>query len=89
MATDSEENTLSSPTVRFDLEGSQHHDEFDASLDEVDEFLELSTLSNLQSTPSSDSLTNVVTNGVATNAKKTAMNGVTSENKSALNRYKR
>jgi hypothetical protein len=89
MATDSDEKTSSSPTVRFDLEGSQHHDEFDASLDEVDEFLELSTLSNLPSTSSSNSPADVFTNGLATNAKKTAVNGVTAENKSALNRYKR
>jgi hypothetical protein len=94
MASDSEEKTShklnsDSPSVRFDLEGSQHPDEFDASLDEVDEFLELTTSSNLPSTSSLESTANPLPNGSATNAKKASMNSVVDENKSTLNRYKR
>jgi hypothetical protein len=89
MATDSEEKILSSPSVRFDLEGSQNPDEFDVSLDEVDEFLELSTSSNIPSTSSSDSTANPLTNGSATNEKKASINGTVNENESTFNRYKR
>jgi hypothetical protein len=62
--------------VRFDLEGSQRIDDFESSLDEVDEFLELSSVSNPPSRSSIDS-TNII------------INGTSSENKSTLNRYKR
>lgn len=77
--------------VRFDLEpSSQQHDEFNASLDEVDEFLELSTLSNPQSTSSFDSSSNVLTNGSSINTKSSSNNtSRTNENKSKLHRGKR
>ena len=46
--------------VEFHLDESHHLDEFDESLDEVDEFLELSTMSNPPYTSSFDS-----TNGLS------------------------
>jgi hypothetical protein len=71
MASDREEKLLNTKVgqnqslppsnVRFHLEESQSVDDFDGSLDEVDEFLELSTYSNPQSTSSFGSSTNDTT----------------------------
>jgi hypothetical protein len=77
-----------SASVRFDLETSHHQDDFDASLDEVDEFLELSTASNLLTNSSHDSSTNIVTNDSTTNTKvPLADDGTSDESKSTLKRY--
>jgi len=83
MATDNEEKPFDSSTVRFDLEGSQHPHDSDGSLDEVDEFLELST-SNPALNSSVDSTTNNITNGTTVNTKTSMSNGTTDENKSTL-----
>lgn len=94
MATDNEESNLvngdnSNPDdVRFDLDGSQHLDESDASLDEVDEFLELSTLSHLRSSSSAESASNFATNGSGYNMKHASINELHNE-KSKLQRYTR
>jgi hypothetical protein len=92
MATHGEEKNLDtkvsdnehvpSLSVRFDLEGSHQIDDFEASVDEVDDFLELSTAS-------SDITPHVVANGSTTNTKILPTNNTTSENKSTLRRYKR
>jgi hypothetical protein len=77
-----------SASVRFDLETSQHPDDFDASLDEADEFLEFSTTSNLLSNSSHDSITNIVTNDSTTNTKvPSADDGTSDESKSTSKRY--
>jgi hypothetical protein len=44
--------------VKFDLDNSQHIDDADESLDEVDEFLEFSSLSHNPSSSSIDSASN-------------------------------
>jgi len=90
MATDNnEENNFGPSNVRFDLEESQNPHDFDASLDEVDEFLELSTLSNRPSNSSLDSTTNIFSNGSTVNTKTSSINGTSDENKSTLKRYRR
>lgn len=95
MAADSEEmkfgSTLSNAgdsnpeNVRFDLDGSHHQDESDASLDEVDEFLELSTTSNFRSTSSVDSMTN----GSIYHSKHSSLNEMNNEKKAKQQRYTR
>jgi hypothetical protein len=55
-ATDS--NRMQSSHVRFDLNESHNGDEIDESSNEVDEFLEFSTLSNNLSSSSFDSSVN-------------------------------
>jgi hypothetical protein len=100
MATHSEENnseskmgdkpSTQSANVRFDLEHSNRPDDFDESLDEIDEFLELSTVSNPPSTPSFDSTANITTNGSTANTKiSSSINDTNGEDKSTLKRYKR
>ena len=99
MASDSKEKTvesnlnpkenLNSSAVRFDLDGSHHLDEFDASLDEADEFLELSTMSNAPSISSLDSTNNTHSNRPAENTKVSSSSGASSDHKSTFNRYKR
>jgi hypothetical protein len=90
MATDNnEENNFGPSNVLFDLEESQNPHDFDASLDEVDEFLELSTLSNRPSNSSLDSTTNIFSNGSTINTKTSSINGTSDENKSTLKRYRR
>lgn len=62
--------------VSFDLEHKRHSTDLDESVDELDEFLELSTASDSPS------------NG--TNVKTTAaIHGTSNENKSTLKRYAR
>jgi hypothetical protein len=87
MASGSEEKTSSAKLlqkrkqltskVKFDLDGSQHIDDANESLDEVDEFLEFSSLSN---NPSSSSVDSTI------NSPKTSSNN---ENKSTAKRYLR
>jgi hypothetical protein len=50
--------TQATSKVNFDLDGSQHIDDPDELLDEVDEFLELSLLSHNPSSSSIDSTNN-------------------------------
>mgnify|MGYP006892764738 FL=1 len=86
---DTIKSDTNSSLVRFDLEPtSQHLDEFNGSLDEVDEFLELSTLSNPPSTSSFDSTSNVLTNGSSINTKSNN-NSRTNEIRSTFQRGKR
>lgn len=95
MATDNEELNLvnadnSNPVdVQFDLDESQHLDESDASLDEVDEFLELSTLSNFRSTSSADSSAHFTTNSSGYNTKHASIDELHNEKKSKLQHYTR
>jgi hypothetical protein len=99
MATNAEENNLDSKVankqnsqtsnVRFELEGSQRPDDLDGSLDEIDEFLELSTLSKNPSTSSLDSATNISTNTSSNNTKTSLINGTNGEYKSSPTRYAR
>jgi len=83
MASSNEEKKSYSKTqqkskVKFDLDGSQHIDD---SLDETDEFLEFSSLSNNPSSSSIDS----TTNGAIGYTKILSNN----ENKSTTKRYLR
>jgi hypothetical protein len=83
MASSNEEKKSSSKLqqkskVKFDLDGSQHIDD---SLDEIDEFLEFSSLSNNPSSSSIDS----TTNGAIVYTKILSNN----ENKSTTKRYLR
>jgi hypothetical protein len=83
MASSNEEKKSSSKLqqkskVKFDLDGSQHIDD---SLDETDEFLEFSSLSNNPSSSSIDS----TTNGAIVYTKILSNN----ENKSTTKRYLR
>jgi hypothetical protein len=99
MATDNERKTFESKMankqngdpshVTFDLEGSQPPDDFSETLDEVDEFLELSTLSNVPSTSSLDSTANIIANESTVNTKPSLINSMSSENKSGFKRYQR
>lgn len=88
MATDNEEKNVEQSNVRFDLDHSHNTHESDGSLDEVDEFLELSTSSNRASNSPIDSA-NPVTNGTTANTKIVTINGTSEEHKSRLRRYKR
>jgi len=83
--TKSESLKIPSSNVRFDLEESQRADHSNESLDEVDEFMELSTLSNHPSTSSFDS----IHNGPTINSKTSTINGTTYEHKSTLKNYSR
>ena len=79
-----------SANVTFDLEHSHRPDDFDRSVDEIDEFLELSTVSNPPSTSSLNSTTNIIINGSTTSTKTSSSNnGTSNENKSTLKRNKR
>ena len=69
--------------VTFDLDNSQHIDDADESLDEVDEFLELSSLSHNPSLSSIDSASN------GTGASLTIKQTSNYENKSTTKRYAR
>jgi hypothetical protein len=89
MATDNEEKHLGSPTVRFDLDGSQHLHDSNTSLDDVDEFIELSTSNPPSNSSSIESTTNIVTNGTTVNTKTPSTNGTTDEHKSKLQRNRR
>ncbi len=68
--------------VKFDLGGSQHIYDADKSLNEVDEFLEFSSLSN---NPSSSSSIDSTKNGTTLHTKILSNN----ENKSTTKRYLR
>ena len=74
-----------SSSVRFDLDGSHRAHNFDESLDETDEFLELSTLSNPPSTSSFDSPLNGHTN----DTRRTSINGTTHENRTGTKHFSR
>lgn len=99
MAADNEETNYGSlllnednsnpDNVRFDLDGSHHPDESDASLDEVDEFLELSTMSNFRSTSSVDSTSHSTTNGSIYQSKQSSINEMNNEKTAKLQRYTR
>jgi hypothetical protein len=86
MASGTDKNNLSAKhsqqtsKVKFDLDGSHHTDDANESLDEVDEFLEFSGISNNPSS-STDSITNS-----ATLYTKTLTNN---DNKSTVKRYSR
>ena|ERR1700722_7616076 len=74
-----QKRVLPTSKVKSDLDGSQHIDDANQSLDEVDEFLEFSPLSNNPSSSSNDS----TTNGTTTLQRKTLSNN---ENKSTAKR---
>lgn len=78
-------NKTNSPSVQLNLEESQRFKPLDESLDEVDEFLEFSTSSNLPSTLSSESIRNATTNNIAT----PVVNGVTSEKNPSSKHFSR
>ena len=99
MAADGEETNFGSTllnedhsnpdNVQFDLDGSHHPDESDASLDEVDEFLELSSMSNFRSTSSVDSISHSTINGSIYHPKPSSMSEINNDTKAKLQRYTR
>lgn len=76
---------VSSSDVGFHLDESENLDAFDESLDEVDEFLELSTMSNPPYTSSFDS----TNNASMTNSKLSSTNDLNHEKKSVPKQYSR
>lgn len=80
-----EQSKTPSSKVQFGLEESQRTDHSNASFDEVDEFMELSSLSNPPSTSSFDS----ISNGTITNGRAPTVNGTMHDHKKTLKNYSR
>ena len=95
MASRNEEETSNAATaashnhqsshVRFDLDESHRGDDLDEALNETDEFLELSTLSNQPSTSSLDS----AVNGDMNHSRSKSMNGTDHDRRAATKYFSR